>query len=278
MPSGVEFAERVMRAALDRRPAGAMVPSAPPLDATALFSARVESLVDLLRELDATEWRRPALRGLDVRGLVGHLVGVERDFAEMLEGEGVAHGGHVDATEDLAGAAGELPHEAVIALLVSRGAHSRALATSADPRRPVDWYGVRLPLGQILVVRAFELWTHEEDIRRATGRPLVDPDPASLQVMTDLALELLPFVLAARPGTGSATARVVLIGAAGGTYDLRLGAAHSDSRAVRVVAETATFCRLVAARVDDGSVALEIPGDERLAAELFDAARSLALD
>ena len=32
-------------------------------------------------------------------------------------------------------------------------------------------HGMHLPLGALLVVRAFELWTHDNDIRRAAGLP-----------------------------------------------------------------------------------------------------------
>ena len=37
------------------------------------------------------------------------------------------------------------------------------------PSRPVAVHGIRLPLGDLLVVRAFELWVHDNDIRRAAA-------------------------------------------------------------------------------------------------------------
>ena len=60
-----------------------------------------------------------------------------------------------------------------------------------------------LPLNSLLVVRTFELWTHENDVRRATGLPPSVPDLVTLRLMTGLAVELLPHGMA-RAGRGSA--------------------------------------------------------------------------
>ena len=40
-----------------------------------------------------------------------------------------------------------------------------ARVRGAHPDATVRLHGMRLPLGALLVVRAFELWTHENDIR-----------------------------------------------------------------------------------------------------------------
>lgn len=64
---------------------------------------------------------------------------------------------------------------------------------------PVALHGMRLTVGTLLVVRAFELWTHDNDIRRASGRPLATPDASVVRLMTGLAAGLLPLA-AARAG------------------------------------------------------------------------------
>ena len=46
------------------------------------------------------------------------------------------------------------------------------------------------------MVRAFELWTHENDIRRAAGLPASVPDPATLRLMTELVAGVLPLATA----------------------------------------------------------------------------------
>ena len=45
----------------------------------------------------------------------------------------------------------------------------------ADVEDPVTLHGFTLPLNSMLTVRSFEMWTHEEDIRRCAGSPLVAP-------------------------------------------------------------------------------------------------------
>ena len=79
---------------------------------------------------------------------------------------------------------------------------------------------MQLPLRALLVVRAFELWVHENDIRLAAGQPLAVPGPSVLSLMTRLAATLLPgaAVRAGVPGPGRL--HLVLTGPGGGTWDL----------------------------------------------------------
>src|SRR5206468_11687287 len=41
----------------------------------------------------------------------------------------------------------------------------------------LDWLGMPLSVGGVLVTRAFETWLHTDDIRLATGRPRQAPSP-----------------------------------------------------------------------------------------------------
>ena len=117
------------------------------------------------------DWRTPVLRGLDVQGLVGHLIGVEDDVRRCLSGAPeVTDASHVESTQAAAiGQAGRPP-----ALSAPPGAEPPTvfdLVRSADPGTQVAMHGMRLSLGALLVVRAFELWIHENDIRKAAGWP-----------------------------------------------------------------------------------------------------------
>jgi hypothetical protein len=80
-------------------------------------------------------------------------------------------------------------------------------------------HGMRLPLGALLVVRAFELWIHENDIRLAAGLPLAVPDAPVLRVMTRLAARLLPGAAARAGVPGPGRLHLVLTGPGGGTWD-----------------------------------------------------------
>jgi uncharacterized protein (TIGR03083 family) len=145
-------------------------------------------------------------------------------------------------------------------------------------------HGLRMPIGPLLVVRTFELWTHEEDIRRATARPLQAPDAASLGLMTALAVSLLPAGMARadRSGRGR-SARIVLTGPGGGTWQTGLGTPSDGPQPegpvdVRIVVDAVDFCRLVANRIDPAALASVVTGDGALAQDLFAGASSLALD
>src|SRR5438045_3063089 len=48
----------------------------------------------------STAWATPVLRDLDVQGLIGHLIGMERDMRRALHGEAaVAQADHVTSTQ-----------------------------------------------------------------------------------------------------------------------------------------------------------------------------------
>jgi len=288
-PSGL--AQAVFQAALAARPAGRPVDEPAPISPVEAFGRALASLDRLLVSLDPEQWTIPALRGLDVQGLVGHLTGVERHFlAAMHEPEGAqADADHVAATDTVAAAqGGRVPSETLGEWRAATTATLGALAEVATwPARRDDvmaLHGLRMPLGPLLVVRTFEVWTHEEDIRRATGRPLQAPDAASLRLMTDLAVALLPAGLrrSGRRADGR-SARIVLTGPGGGTWQTDLGALPGQTPAagrtdVRIVLDAIDFCRLVANRVDPATLTTVVSGDDALARDIFAGAASLALD
>ena len=135
-----------------------------------------------------------------------------------------------------------------------------------------------------LIVRAFELWTHEEDVRRATDRPLADPDPQTLTRMTDLATMLLPAGIARIQPAGDGTARLVLTGTGGGAWDIPVhGGAVARARPrqdsdAHVVIDAAAFCRVVANRSDLARSGAVVSGDAGVARTVLAGATALALD
>src|SRR5262249_23027760 len=77
-PAGLQAT--VQTAALQTRAAGRPSPGAhdiTPLEAYRRSAITVDQLVDALTD---DEWRRHALRDMDVQGLIGHLIGVEHHF------------------------------------------------------------------------------------------------------------------------------------------------------------------------------------------------------
>jgi hypothetical protein len=143
-------------------------------------------------------------------------------------------------------------------------------------------HGLRLPLDALLVVRAFELWTHESDIRAATGAPPSEPDPAVLALMTDLAAGSLPVGMA-RIGADAVRIdlHLVLTGPGGGTWDVALGGDGGDggdAGEVLVVADACRFCRLVADRLDPAALDAAVRGEPAEVGLVLRAAAALALD
>jgi uncharacterized protein (TIGR03083 family) len=288
--------ETVLDAALALRAAGRPVDEPSPISPIEAFRRAVASIDRLLTSLTPEEWHRPALRGLDVQQLVGHLTGVERDFQSGLRAgtDAPPDADHVTSTDPVAAAQRHRPSSETYAewraaTAETEGGLDDAATAPAALGDVVTLHGLRMPLGPLLVVRTFELWTHEEDIRRATARPLQAPDLASLRLMTELAIAMLPAGMrsAQRPGNGR-RARIVLTGTGGGTWQTKLGDdphgpgpgdPGSDGPVdVRIVVDAVDFCRLVANRKDPAAIATVVTGDGALAEDLFAGAASLALD
>ncbi|MEW2359364.1 hypothetical protein AB0881_36780, partial [Spirillospora sp. NPDC029432] len=133
-----------------------------------------------------------------------------------------------------------------------------------------------------LVQRAFETWTHADDIRAVVGRPPEPPPGGHLRLIVEMAVPLLPRALRAigraRPGR---TARLRLTGAVSGEWAVPLapGAAADAGRPdVTVVADAEEFCRLLANRRRPEAFPHVADGDPALAGDLLHAAATLGCD
>lgn len=277
-PAGLR--ERVLEASRQARPAGRATPEAAEISAVEALSRAADAFYRLLCALGDEDWRMPVLRDLDVQGLVGHLTGVEYDVQRCVAGDQeVAEANHVESTQPAAARqAGRPPAQTRIEW---RGEVQRTLElvqASGDLDAGVAVHCMRLPLSALLVVRAFELWTHDNDIRRAAGLPASVPDASTLTLMTRLAARLLPHG-AARVGLREPVSlRLVLTGPGGGTWDIAIGEGPSDPAGVRIVTDAAGFCRLAANRVTPADLDLHVTGDAGRATEVLAAAAALALD
>ena len=276
LPPGLR--ERVLAASLRARAVGRPVPDAPEISAAEAYRRAAGAFYEVLCFLGDHDWRTPVLRGLDVQGLVGHLIGVEDDVRRCLSGAPeVADASHVESTQ--AAAIGQAWPSALTRADWRRAADCTLdLVRPADPRTQVAMHGMRLSLGALLVVRAFELWIHENDIRQAAGWAASVPDASTLRLMTELAARLLPHA-AARAGLAERVdVRLVLTGPGGGTWDVTVGPGTAGPAAVSIVTDTVGFCRLVGNRVTPADLDLHVTGDSGRAAAVLAAASTLALD
>jgi uncharacterized protein (TIGR03083 family) len=278
LPSGLR--DRVLAAARQARDVGHTVPHIPSIPAAEAFSRAADALHGLLRALSEEDWRRPVLRDLDVQGLVGHLIGVEEDSHRCLARDpAVADVDHVESTQPAAvRQAGRPPADTRAEWREAAGHTLRLVGAVSDLDEVVGVHGMHLPLSALLVVRAFELWTHENDIRRAAGLPLSVPDPSTLRLMTRLAACLLPRGAVRAGVQAPVSVRLVLTGPGGGTWDVPIGEQPPEPALVDIVTDAVGFCRLVANRVTPDELELYVSGDTGHAAGVLAAAAALALD
>jgi uncharacterized protein (TIGR03083 family) len=277
LPAGLR--DRVLAASLQARAAGRPVPDAPEISAGEAYSLAVSAFDAVLCSLSEDDWRTPVLRGLDAQGLVGHLIGVEDDMHRCLAGDpAVADAGHVESTVAAAIAQVGRPPARTRADWRRAAARTLDLVRSADPGTEVAMHGMRLSLGALLVVRAFELWTHENDIRVAVGWAASVPDASTLRLMTGLAARLLPHA-AGRAGLAApVNVRLVLTGPGGGTWDVTVGGHVAAPAAVSIVTDAVAFCRLAANRIIPADLDVHVTGDAGHATAVLAAASTLALD
>jgi uncharacterized protein (TIGR03083 family) len=275
LPAGLR--ERVLAASLRARAFGRPVPDVPEIPPAAAFSRAASAFEAALSFLSDDDWGTPVLRDLDVQGLVGHLIGVEDDVQRALAGDPeVAGASHVESTQSAA--IGQAARPPARTRADWRAAVGRTLdrVRSADSRAQVALHGLRLSVHTLLVVRAFELWTHENDIRQAVGWTPSVPDPSTLRLMTDLAARLLPLAGAALDD--SVDVRLVLTGPGGGTWDVTVGGHPPATESVAIVTDAVGFCRLAANRIAPADLDVSVTGDPGRAVAVLAAAATLALD
>ncbi|MCX7620337.1 MAG: maleylpyruvate isomerase family mycothiol-dependent enzyme [Acidimicrobiales bacterium] len=279
--------DRVLKAALQaRRPAR-------DLDISPVSLHRIEAqrLITMVRDLAADDWTRPMdppeFAGWTVGDTFAHIAAAEGLFAQLLGLElpeapetGLGNeertasvqarhrtmhpGDAVDEYETLAAAidstVSSLPEEALEA--------------------EIEWWGAPMPIASVLVHRAFETWTHHDDIRRAVGLGQSPPPPESINAMSRQACEMVPLFLATIGQVYEGeTAHIVLTGEGGGSYlvDLGFGPRPATEPPVfELRMDAVDFCRAIANRIPPGGYPTEIGGDAAKARALVSALPNLA--
>jgi uncharacterized protein (TIGR03083 family) len=245
--------------------------------------------------LTVDDWARPVdpteFAGWTVHDVVVHLAANEALLASQLGVPVPAIPETATDNEDrtaLARArhAGRPPTRAVAELEAAAEAIDTELAIRGEDRLdgPIDWWGGRVTARVAVLVRAFETWTHADDIRRALGVATVAPPPTSLLTMTETGCGLVPTMLAA--GDVSYQDRVVrfrFTDLGGAAWDVDLGAAGGvrpsgdDVVDVEIVTAAVAMCRAVSARLDPCDLTYVAVGDRQLARDVIDALPALAV-
>jgi len=238
--------------------------------------ARHEALLDTIPEsaLDAS-----TTNGLSVGDLVVHLAAMESAVAETIGfPQAISAETDVEArTEDYLREFGADP--------LGAGRHSWREATVAldqwsaagGERGSLPWSGLSAARRTILATRAFELWTHDDDIRVALGRDREAPTEPELAVMSDVAVGILPYCVTSNGEPApAASVRMVLTGAGGGSWDVSLDGREHAAVDVTLTMDVVDYCRRVADRITIDECGARIEGDVALGQRILACASSLA--
>jgi uncharacterized protein (TIGR03083 family) len=262
-------AAAVIEAALAARPTTPLQ-SPPTDDEVAAFGRAVDDVQHTLSLVAVEHWDRPAVNGLRVGELVGHLIGTQIAMAAELglsEPIGASRD-HIETTRaSIVAGAALSPAEAAAefartsAVVTAHLAHldSRGLAS------PARFGTLTVDVRFLLVGRVFELWTHDNDLRTAIGVERVEPDADRLWMMTRAVMPLVRLI-------GGERLRIVLTGAGGGVWPAASG------EIAEIAVDSVAFCRRVANRLSIDDLEADISGDSAAANDTLNALAALALD
>ncbi len=262
-------ASAVIEAALAARPARP-TQTPPTENEAAAFARAVDDVQHTLTLLTVKDWGRPAVNGLNVGELVGHLIGTQLEMAAELGLGGTAgeSADHIEATRaSITGASALSPDDAAAEFARA----SRVLISHLDQldapglASPARFGSITADVTFLLIGRVFELWTHDNDLRRAVGLGRVEPDADRLWMMTRAVMPLVRLI-------GHERIRIVLTGEGGGVWP-----AQGDEVA-EIAVDSVAFCRRVANRLPVDSLRADISGDVATATDTLSALTGLALD
>ncbi|GCB50453.1 maleylpyruvate isomerase family mycothiol-dependent enzyme [Streptomyces sp. NL15-2K] len=262
------------RALRTRRPAPRVAPHAAP------YASAVAALHALLPEAEG-RWGTPVVHDWDVHATVAHLLAADEPLAGLLGIEA-----RVPATPAEEGASWEDAWNRRTAAVIAHehrrtpaetvadwAAQADALLATPEARDPepaapaVTLMGMRLPVADHFLVRAFEAWIHTDDIGRALGLSVPPPPEAHLWQLVRLAVRVLGLAL-------GPTAPPVLFSVTGGE-EWVLGS-EDEPVAAELALDPVDFCLLVGGRYAPDEVPRGANGDEGAVRNVLERAASLA--
>jgi uncharacterized protein (TIGR03083 family) len=287
VPPGLR--DRVLAAAATRvRPAMHPAWSTVSGDGLSPFDAFVRTaagLASMLETLDVDEWRTPTgVEGASVRGLIAHLVGVERYILGQL-GHGTTFSAprredHFPMSREAAADIADIDGTRTAQVWWDEVTRLIAVCCELDPATEVGYHHLNGTLRGLLVVRTFELWTHDDDIRRAVNRPPNVLDAERLALMSSDLVNVLHFGMAlsgtTQPGR---TARIALTGPGGGDYVIALAPGEiAGLPEITISTSALDFCRLASNRLTPDLLHMDVEGDRSLLEPILVGAGAFACD
>ena len=252
----------------------------------------IESISELVAPLTEGQWSRPTeCPGWSVRDVVSHVIGMELELLgdprpiHNLPGD-LRHVTseftrycEVPVDKRRCHTAPEMTGE--LEYTVIRRARSLRTAKHGpddDVRLLMGPLTRQVPYHRLLQTRAFDLWVHEQDLRRALDQPGHLDSPGAL-VARDVLIQALPMAIAKRAGTPAHSTVVVDVhgpvefmrtvrvdGNGRGSVDERVPLAP----AVHMNLDWETYTRLACGRIRSSRAAVKVEGDEQLARRILE--------
>ncbi|HEX4867261.1 MAG TPA: maleylpyruvate isomerase family mycothiol-dependent enzyme [Acidimicrobiales bacterium] len=237
-----------------------------------------ESILELCADLTEEDWKRPTgCPGWSVQDNVAHLVDYEagalgrpRPEAALPEARDHLKNPLGEANELGVEARRPLPGAEVLAELrevaAARSAQLRALSEDAMAEEVPTPAG-RGTVADMLTLRVMDTWSHEQDIRRALGRPGHAAGPAVDEAVAYWS-QYLPYVVGKRAGAPEGATVVVEVDDRRTVVEVVDGRARATTEldgepTVRLSMPATTFAALVGGR-SDAPDDVAIAGDEEL--------------
>ena len=256
-------------------------------DPLTVWDEAAQDLLALLHDLSEEEWDRPALPGWTARDVLAHLAHLESEaagFEQPAGGRVVVEPARnqpmpTEVTETgVAARRGRSAEELLTELERASAVRREALASAdlSDPKAPA--LGLAGELGWDMRTwlrnRPIDLWVHEQDIRRATGRPMTTATTGAAHV-AGVMTAAFPAALRRLPVGTSVVARVS--GPQGRVLTARVGEdgraapfAPEDAAEEAVVLEMTdeTWLLLTGGRIAPEDAEVTVTGDADVAARV----------
>jgi uncharacterized protein (TIGR03083 family) len=238
------------------------------------FEQTSRSVLALGGELAADDWERPTeCPGWSVKDQYSHILGIERWLVgDTDDGEARTK---ANTALDVEAFRGQEPEQILGELRDVVGRRVVALRSGAvDLAEVIETpFGKTMPYGDFVRHRAFDVWMHEQDVRRAVARPgnLSGPAAECARLIIGGAL---PFVVGKRAAAGPG--QVVVVETPERRWRVEMGddrrARFGDGDAepdVRLRMDWETFVRLGGGRVRGADADVEVTGDADLAGRIL---------
>ncbi|MEW2395032.1 maleylpyruvate isomerase N-terminal domain-containing protein [Streptomyces sp. NPDC046862] len=246
------------------------------------YAAAVAGLQALVRELEG-RWATPVVHDWNAHATVAHLLAADEPLALRLgldarvPASPVPVGTHWEdawnarTADVIAHELTRTPEDTVAAwgaqaadLLATPEAHDTVRAA-----RATTLMGLRLPVADHFLVRAFETWIHTDDLGRALGLPVPPPPDEHLWLLVRLAVRVLGLALSSAPP--------VLLAMAGTEPDAQWVIGSEDEPVqAELVLDPVDFCLLLGGRYEPDAVPRGVTGDEGAVRNILETASALS--